>query len=67
MQATVGDHIVVESATLGKPARLGEVVAVLGDGGGPPYRVRWDDGTESLYCPGPDAHLNAAAEESSGA
>lgn len=25
------------------------------------YRVRWDDGTESIYCPGPDARVHAPA------
>ncbi|MBP2368492.1 DUF1918 domain-containing protein [Pseudonocardia parietis] len=57
MQAAVGDRIIIESATLGRSARFGEVLAVLGEQEGPPYRIRWDDGTESLYCPGPDARV----------
>lgn len=60
MQAAIGDRIIIESATLGRAARLGEVLAVLGEQGRPPYRVRWSDGSESLYCPGPDARVRTA-------
>lgn len=63
MQAVVGDHIVVESATLGRTARLGEVLGVLGQNGEPPYRVRWADGAESLYSPGADARVRLVAPE----
>jgi hypothetical protein len=35
----------------------GIVLEVLGADDQPPYRVRWDDGHESVYFPGPDAHL----------
>ena len=37
MQAEVGNHIVIESASLDTPRRHGEVVEVLGQA----YRVRW--------------------------
>ncbi|MFR9804473.1 DUF1918 domain-containing protein [Pseudonocardia sp. RS010] len=62
MQAAVNDRIIVESATLGRATRLGEVLAVLGEHGAPPYRVRWADGTESLYCPGPDARVRTTGQ-----
>lgn len=62
MRASAGDEIVVEVSTPGRAVRLGEVLAVLGERGGPPYRVRWADGAESLYCPGPDARVRAVAE-----
>jgi hypothetical protein len=72
MQATTGDRIVVHGHRVGQPERGGEITAVLGAGGAPPYVVRWDDkGTESLFFPGPDAtvqHLgrtDAAARQES--
>jgi len=55
--ATVGDRIVIETASLDAPRRQGEVLEVLGHGETEHYRVRWQDGHESLYFPGPDAHL----------
>ena len=57
MQATTGDRIVVETATLDRPRREGEVIEVLGSGDGVHYRVRWNDGHESIYYPGADAHV----------
>jgi hypothetical protein len=33
------------------------VLEVLVTGGAEHYRVRWDDGHESLLFPGPDAHI----------
>lgn len=54
--AQIGDKIVVRGHYRGEARREAEIVAVEGDHGEPPYRVRWgDDGHESLYFPGPDA------------
>jgi hypothetical protein len=55
--ATVGDQIIIETAVLDTPRRRGEVLEVIGSGDTQHYRVRWQDGRESLYFPGPDAHL----------
>ena len=53
MRAVAGDHIVVHSMHLDEPARDGEVIAVRGADGGPPYVVRWSGtGHESLFFPG---------------
>jgi Rv2632c-like/Domain of unknown function (DUF1918) len=58
MEAVVGDRIVVAAAMLDGPVRDGEIIEV-GTQGGPPYLVRWsDDGRESLFFPGPDAHIS---------
>jgi Domain of unknown function (DUF1876)/Domain of unknown function (DUF1918) len=58
MEAAVGDRIVVAAAMLGGPMRDGEIIEV-GTHGGPPYLVRWsDDGRETLFFPGPDAHVS---------
>ena len=67
MQAAVGDRIIIESPTLGRPTRFGEVLAVLGEQDGPPYRIRCDDGSESLYCPAPDARVRATSSAAEGA
>ncbi|OLL71469.1 hypothetical protein Ae168Ps1_5972 [Pseudonocardia sp. Ae168_Ps1] len=59
--ASVGDRIVVEAAVVDHGRRRGEVVEVLGgDDEQVRYRVRWSDGSESLYFPGADAHVEHA-------
>jgi len=57
MQAKIGDHLVVESNTVGAPRREGEILEVRGEDGAPPYVVRWEDGHEGMSFPGPDAHV----------
>jgi hypothetical protein len=49
--------MVVASARLDGPVRDGEIVRADNDGAGP-YLVRWaDSGRETLFFPGPDAHV----------
>ena len=56
MRAAVGDKIVVERHHVGEPHREAEILAVEGEDGAPPYRVRWEDtGHEGLFFPGSDA------------
>lgn len=55
MQAKTGDRLHVHAKQVGEPDRIGEIVEVRGEGGGPPYLVRFDDGTEKVMFPGPDA------------
>jgi hypothetical protein len=55
MYAKVGDKIVVRGNRVAEPARDAVVVEVRGSDGAPPYVVRWGDGHEGLYFPGPDA------------
>lgn len=54
MKASVGDRLVVKATHVDGPTRDGEVVEVRGADGAPPYVVRWADGHEGLYFPGPD-------------
>jgi Domain of unknown function (DUF1918) len=65
MRAQVGDHIVIETATLDTPRRRGEVIEVIGQDDREHYRVRWQDGHESVYFPGPDARVTTAPDTSS--
>ncbi len=58
MEAHEGDRITIESRKVGSPTRTGEVVEVIrGVGGDTHYRIRWDDGHESVFFPSSDAHL----------
>ena len=63
MKAEVGDRIVVASGTLHRPNRDGEILEIGAAGGGP-YLVRWSDSSESLFFPGPDAHVEHVHRES---
>lgn len=57
MQAAVGDRMVIAAARLDGPVRDGEILST-GPGGEGPYRIRWSDsGAETLFFPGPDAHV----------
>ena len=60
MHAKQGDRIVVETGTLDAVRRHGEVLEVIGQGEREHYRVRWQDGHESVYVPGPDARVESA-------
>ena len=51
MEAHVGDKIVVRSTHQGEPERSGEILECTEPGGGPPYKVRWEDGHEGLFFP----------------
>lgn len=53
--ARVGDEVKVESHKLRAGRRLGVIVEVLGTDEHPYYRVRWQDGRETVFHPGSDA------------
>jgi len=58
MKAGAGDRIIIKGRHLGDPDRDGEIVAVEGPDGAPPYWVRWEaDGHISLFFPGPDVTI----------
>ncbi len=64
MEARVGDEIVVDGLHSGDPVREGEVLEVLHAGDVLHYRVRWDDGHETLFYPGSNAHTVRLGERS---
>ncbi|MEU4346412.1 DUF1918 domain-containing protein [Streptomyces sp. NPDC023838] len=63
MRASVGDRLLVHGRTVGQHDRSAEVIEVLGPDGTPPYRVRFEDGHETLMSPGPDTVVRHLAQE----
>ena len=59
-QARPGDLVVVHEHKVGETRRLGEVLEVIGEPGHEHYRVRWEDGHESLFYPSHDATIGPA-------
>ena len=55
MHAEVGDEIVVRGRHVGDEDRKGVITAVHGEGGAPPYLVRWENGHESVFMPSSDS------------
>ena len=51
MTYAVGDRVVAESESTGRAPRRGEVLEVLGSESHPRYRIRWEDGHETIYTP----------------
>ncbi len=51
MIGRTGDRIVVESERVGQADREGEILEVFETSYGTRYRVRWDDGHESVIRP----------------
>jgi hypothetical protein len=66
MRARQGDQIVIDTTTLDASRRRGEVLEVIGQGEREHYRIRWQDGHESVYFPGPDARVVSAASAAFG-
>lgn len=63
MQASIGDRIHIHGRTVGQHDRTGEVIEVLGQDGAPPYRIRFEDGHETLIQPGPDAVVEHPSQQ----
>jgi hypothetical protein len=61
MQAARGDWLMMQgrAAAYGKVARITEV---LGDGGGPPYRVEYPDGRSAVVGPGPGSKVRSGKQ-----
>jgi hypothetical protein len=51
MQFDVGDHVMVECESTERVPRRGVVEEVLRGDAHPRYRIRWDDGRETIYTP----------------
>lgn len=55
LRARPGDIVTVEGHKVGDARRMGAVLEVLGDPGREHYRVRWEDGRETVFYPSSDA------------
>src|ERR1700729_3907149 len=51
MALQVGKRVVAESESTSRRPRAGVVEEVLGGDPSPRYRIRWDDGHDSIYIP----------------
>ena len=63
--AEVGDLIVIAGHHVGESERIAEILEVLGERPNERYRVRWDDGRESVYFLGSDATIKHATHRRS--
>ena len=61
-RARHGDLVVVEGHRVGESRRIGEILEVLGEPEHEHYRVRWDDGRETVFYPSSDAIVQPAHE-----
>jgi rRNA processing protein Gar1 len=61
-----GDVVVVSGHRVGDHERLGHILEVLGEADHAHYRVRWDDGTESIFYPGSDATIRRSRKTPAG-
>lgn len=53
--ARVGDVVEISGHRVGDSPRSGEILEVLGELSQPHFRVRWEDGHESIVHPSSDA------------
>jgi Domain of unknown function (DUF1918) len=60
----VGTRVAAESESTERPARPGVIEEVVREAPSPRYRIRWDDGHESVYTPAAGA-LSALDEPES--
>ncbi len=62
MRASVGDRLCVHGRSVGQVDHRAVILEVRGADGGPPYRVRYDDGHEAVVVPGPDTMVEPATD-----
>ena len=60
-RARPGDVVVIEGHHVGEGRRSGEIVEVLGEPDHEHYRVRWEDGRETVFYPSSDATIRRRA------
>ena len=65
MEARRGDRVIVEGNKVGQARRSGQVLDVMDAREGQHYRVRWDDGPETVFYPGADARIDRSESASS--
>jgi hypothetical protein len=55
--AEIGDLIEITGHSVGDAPRTAEILEVIGEPGREHFRVRWEDGHESIFFPGVDATI----------
>jgi hypothetical protein len=63
MELKVGNRVEVESESTQQRPRTGVIEEVLREAPSPRYRIRWDDGHESIYTPAAGALHRARESE----
>ena len=63
MEFKPGDRVMVKSESTERPPRTGVIVEVVHGAPSPRYRIRWDDGHESIYTPAAGAVSRAEPTE----
>jgi hypothetical protein len=63
MQLKVGNRVEVESESTEQRPRTGVIEEVVREAPSPRYRIRWDDGHESIYTPAAGALRRAGASK----
>jgi hypothetical protein len=63
MDLKVGNHVEVESESTERRPRKGVIEEVVRKAPSPRYRIRWDDGHESIYTPAAGALRRAEPNE----
>ena len=58
--ARAGAVIEIHEHRVGEKPRTGEILEVIGEPGHEHYRVRWEDGHESIFYPSSDATIREA-------
>jgi len=64
--ARAGDKVSVAGHAVGVPGKMGEILEVVGGSGHERFRVRWEDGHESIFFPGDDARIERPATRRKG-
>ena len=63
MQAKIGDELIVHTRHVGEHERHGVITQIHGEGGTPPYDVKWQDGKEALFFPSADCTVVSATRK----
>ncbi len=64
MRFKAGERVEAESESIERPSRTGVVEEVVREEPSPRYRIRWDDGHESIYTPAAGALRGAVPARS---
>jgi len=56
-----GDVVAITGRHVGDRGRTGEILEVLGEDLHPHYRVRWEDGRETIFYPGEGTSIHRSS------